>query len=320
VLFQTRARSLAGTAGVLLTFVGLAFWVPKLRAQADFQVNANLVVLRVTVADPQGKAVPDLPRSAFHIVEDDVPQTVTLFQHEDSPVAVGLVVDNSGSMLLKLPHVVAAATAFARSSNPGDQMFVVNFNESVSLGLPPGQAFVSNPGQLKTAMLQIRARGQTALYDAVATALEHIRESPLQEKVLIVLSDGGDNASSIRFAEVLDQEQRSDTIVYCVGLFDAHDKDRNPSVLGQLAQASGGTAYFPKEIPEVKGILAAVSRDIRDQYTIGYIPVNGKRDGTFRRIRVTLTGPNSDRWSVRTRPGYFSPLPDAGGGEAQRAK
>ena len=199
--------------------------------------------------------VRDLPKSAFQVYEDGLPQSLTLFRHEDTPVAVGLVVDNSGSMRRKLPEVVAAAAAFARSSNPEDQMFVVNFNEHVSLGLPPGEAFVSDPDELKAAMLQIHAKGETALYDAVATALDHIRESPLQKKVLIVLSDGGDNASTLRFPEVLSMVQQSDVVVYTVGLFDEYDDDRNPGVLKQLAKASGGEALFPEEVPDVTKVL-----------------------------------------------------------------
>ena len=179
----------------------LAWCAPRLQAQADFQVDANLVVLHATVTNHQGRVVRDLPKDDFHVYEDGVPQTVTLFRHEDTPVAVGLVVDNSGSMRRKLPEVVAAASAFARSSNAEDQMFVVNFNERVSLGLPPDEAFVSDPDKLHAVMLQIYARGETALYDAVAAALVHIRESRLQKKVLIVLSDGGDNASVQKFPE-----------------------------------------------------------------------------------------------------------------------
>ncbi len=299
----------------------LAVCAPELRAQpADFQVSANLVVLHVTVADRQGRVARDLPKDAFQVFEDGVPQNVALFRHEDTPVAVGLVVDNSGSMRRKLPEVVAAAAAFARSSNAGDQMFVVNFNERVSLGLPPGEAFVSDPEELHAAMLRIYARGQTALYDAVAAALVHIRESPLRKKVLIVLSDGGDNASTRKFPEVLSMIQRSDVVTYTVGLFDEYDRDRNPGVLKQLAKASGGEAFFPKRVRDVTNVLQAVSRDIRNQYSIGYVPMNGKQDGTYRKVTVKLTGPHADRWIVRTRMGYFAGSPDSTAGEPQKTK
>src|SRR5665213_2381857 len=253
---------------------GLAFCAPIVYAQADFQVESDLVVLHVTVADHQGRVVRDLPMSAFHIYEDEAPQSTVLFRYEDTPVAVGLVVDNSGSMRRKLPEVVAAAAAFARSSNPGDRMFVVDFNEHVIEGLPPGDDFVSDPAELEAAMRRIHAKGETALYDAIAEGLLHIRESPLQKKVLIVLSDGGDNASSRLFPEILSQVRQSGIIIYTVGLFDEYDTDRNPGVLKELAKASGGEAFFPQQIPDATGVLQAISRDIRHQYTLGYVPLN----------------------------------------------
>ena len=304
----------------LATGFGLAFCTPNLCAQADFQAESDLAVLHVTVTDHQGRVVRDLPMSDFHIYEDGAPQGMMLFRYEDTPVAVGLVVDNSGSMLRKLPEVVAATAAFARSSNPEDQMFVVNFNERVWLGLPPGEAFVSDPDELNAAMLQIRANGQTALYDAVASALGHIRESPLPRRVLIVLSDGGDNASTRRFPEILSLVQKSNVVVYTVGLFDEYDKDRNPGVLRQLAKVSGGEAFFPKEVPDVTNVLQAASRDIRNQYTVGYVPTNGKRDGTYRNVRVKLTGTHADLWTVHTRTGYFAAPPDSAPTESQKAK
>jgi len=299
---------------------GLAFCAPIVYAQADFQVESDLVVLHVTVADHQGRVVRDLPMSAFHIYEDEAPQSTVLFRYEDTPVAVGLVVDNSGSMRRKLPEAVAATAAFARSSNREDQMFVVNFNEHVWLGLPSGEAFVSDPDELNAAMLQVRATGQTALYDAVASALGHVRESPLPRKVLIVLSDGGDNASTRRFPEILSLVQQSNVVVYTVGLFDEYDKDRNPGVLRQLAKVSGGEAFFPKEVPDVTNVLQAASRDIRNQYTVGYVPTNGKRDGTYRNVRVKLTGTHADLWTVRTRTGYFAAPPDSALTKSQKAK
>lgn len=295
---------------VLAAAIGLPLGSLELCAQADFEVDANLVVLHVTVANRRGRPVPDLPKTAFQVYEDGVPQTLTLFRREDAPVAVGLVVDNSGSMRRKLPEVVAAAGAFARSSNQQDRMFVVHFNEHVSLGLPPDEPFVSSPEELGAAMLRIHAKGETALYDAVLVALDHIGQSALQKKVLIVVSDGGDNASAHGFQQLLAAVQRSDVIIYTVGLFDEYDKDRNPDVLRRLAKESGGQAFFPKEIPEVTDVLQAVSRDIRNQYTIGYVPSNGKRDGTYRTLNVKLMGPHAGHWTARTRAGYVALPPE----------
>jgi VWFA-related protein len=223
-------------------------------------------------------------------------------------------------MRRKLPDVVAAADAFARSSNPQDQMFVVNFNEHVSLGLPSGEAFVSDPNKLKAAMLQIHPDGETALYDAIATASEHLRQSALQKKVLVVLSDGGDNASTRKLPELLTMLQESDAIVYTVGLFDEDDKDSNPGVLKRLAKVSGGEAFFPKEIPAATSVLEAISRDIRNQYTIGYVPLNGARDGKYRAVRVQVIGPHGDQRTARTRAGYVAVPPDSVPSESQKEK
>jgi Ca-activated chloride channel homolog len=294
----TRTRILGATCALL--------WCLSAKAQVDLKVDVNLVVLHVTVEDHRGKIVGSLGEEAFHIYENGVLQDISLFRREDSPVAVGLVVDNSGSMRRKLPDVVAAALAFANSSNPEDQMFIVNFNEHVSFGLPAGSPFTSDPSELHSAMLRIRAQGQTALHDAIYDALGHLRDSSLPKKVLIVVSDGGDNASKHKLPDVLEAIKRSDVIVYTVGLFDEYDKDRNPGVLSQLAKASGGVAYFPKEVREAATVLQAVSRDIRNQYTIGYSPKDERHDGTYRSIRVEVAAPHSARLIARTRPGYFA--------------
>lgn len=299
-------RSLA----LLLT--GTLWLAPlQLAAQADFKLNVNLVVLHVSVADSKGKPIPDLPQNAFQVYENGVEQNLSLFQREDAPVAVGLVVDNSGSMRRKLAEVVAAAGAFARSSNPDDHMFVVHFNEHVAMGLAPNEPFTSNPVDLRSAMLRIHARGETALYDAIAAALTHVRQSPLQKKVLIVVSDGGDNSSTLRFKDILKMIQESNVLVYTVGLADQYDDDRNPGVLKKLAKASGGEAFFPNKVSEASSVLEAVSRDIRNQYTVGYAPKDERKDGTYRAIRVKVTAPHSNHWTVRTRPGYFAVPPNS---------
>jgi Ca-activated chloride channel family protein len=294
------------STGFLAAAVSALAFAQEPAPRADFNVDVNLVVLNVTVAERGGRFVNDLPQTAFQIFEDGVEQPIRVFRREDAPVAVGLVVDNSGSMLRKLPDVVAAAGEFARSSNPQDQMFVIHFNEHVSPSLPTGQAFVSDPNLLQTAMASIHARGQTALYDAIDAALAHVRQSPLQKKVLIVLSDGGDNASRHRLEDAIATLQQSDVIVYTVGLFDEYDHDRNPGVLRRLAKVSGGVAFFPKEVSDATAVLQAVSRDIRNQYTIGYAPTNDKHDGTYRQVRVKLAGRHSDRWTARTRTGYVA--------------
>jgi Ca-activated chloride channel homolog len=278
-------------------------------------VNVDLVVLHATVRDKKGGFVSGLKETDFHVFEDRVPQTIRLFQHEDVPVAVGLIVDNSGSMRRKKKDVTAAALTFARSSNPKDEMFVVNFNERVSFGLPNTELFSANNSELEHALNGIPANGKTALYDAIEAGLAHLKEATLDKKVLVVISDGGDNASHHTLRQVLASVARSDTIIYTVGLFDESDEDRNPGVLKKIARATGGEAFLPNEISQVVQICGRIAEDIRNQYTIGYLPSNQAFDGSYRAIHVTATGPHGAELLVRTREGYVA-LPKGKDGAA----
>jgi len=273
-------------------------------------VDVALVVLHATVTDRQGGLVHSLGEQNFEVYEDGVRQRITLFKNEDIPVTVGLVVDHSSTMRRKLVEVSAAARTFVRSSNPEDEMFVVNFNERVSLGLPASMRFTNSPAELERAITSAPAGGETALYDAIARGLEELRVGNRDRKVLIVASDGGDNASARSLTQVMKLAGQSSAAIYTVGIFDEEDPDRNPGVLKRLAATTGGEAYLPKELREVTAICERIARDIRHQYTIGYVPSNPARDGTYRAIRVLARGKEHDRLSVRTRTGYFT-----GGGE-----
>jgi Ca-activated chloride channel family protein len=223
------------------------------------------------------------------------------------PVAVGLVVDNSGSMQRKKSDVASAALAFVGSSNPGDELFVVNFNENVTFGLPNTELFsAAKPSELDGALMGVPARGKTALYDAIETALSHLQKASRDKKVLIVVSDGGDNASTHTLNQVLQDARRSDAIIYTIGLFDENDTDRNPRVLKQIARATGGEAFFPEQTGAVIKICEGIAEDIRNQYTIGYAPANEKLDGSYRTIKVTVAGPHGANLLVRTRAGYIA--------------
>ncbi|MGB9123239.1 MAG: VWA domain-containing protein, partial [Candidatus Angelobacter sp.] len=162
--------------------------------EPTIRIESDLVVLHATVHNQKGVLVSGLGKNDFQVYEDGVLQQIKSFSHDDIPVSVGLVIDNSGSMVPKRSHVIAAALAFARSSNPQDQMFVVNFNERVSFGLPDGAPFTDQVPQLELALARVAANGETALYDAVAVALDHLNLGNRDKKVLIVISDGGDNA------------------------------------------------------------------------------------------------------------------------------
>jgi VWFA-related protein len=269
-------------------------------------VDVRLVVLHATVTDRQGSGVSDLGEHDFAVYEDGVPQAIRLFKTEDIPVTVGLVVDHSTSMQLKLSEVTLAAMTFVRRSNRQDEMFVVNFNERVSLGLPGTMRFTDSATELEHAIVRVQTGGQTALYDAIAKALAELQAGTREKKVLIVVSDGGDNASKQRLGEVMKLAEQSNAVIYTVGLFDATDPDRNPGVLRRLARETGGEAYVPGELSEVVGICEGIARDIRHQYTIGYVPSHAARDGAYHTIRVVAGTSNHDKLSVRTRTGYIA--------------
>jgi VWFA-related protein len=267
-------------------------------------VDVDLVVLQATVRDRGGHAVPELRRQDFEVFEDGRPQRIRLFRHEDTPVTVGLVIDHSGSMREKLADVTAAAQAFVHSSNRDDQMFVVNFNETVSLGLPLGMRFSDSVEQLGGAIGEAPADGMTALYDAIIEALERLQKGTSDKKVLIVISDGGDNASKARLDRVLKLAEQSSAMIYTIGIFDLGDPDGNPKVLHRLAQETGGEAFFPTRLSETVEICERIARDIRDQYTIAYSSTNEKRNGAYHKFRLTAPAKGNGKLSVRTRAGY----------------
>jgi Ca-activated chloride channel homolog len=288
--------------------------VPQARPYLDRQalepyrvsVNVDLVELHATVRDRQGRLVSGLPQEQFGIYEDGVRQTIRLFRHEDIPVTVGLVVDHSGSMRHKLADVVAAARTFVQSSRGDDEMFVVNFNEHVTLGLPLGIQFTNSSEELARAISGAPAAGQTALYDALVRANEGLQAGSRDKKALIVISDGGDNASRHTLADVLKITEKSSALIYTIGIFDDEDPERNPGVLKHLAQATGGEAIFPEQRSSVVEACERIARDIRHQYTIGYFSSNAVRPGAFHSIRVAVRAPGKRRLVVRTRSGYIA--------------
>lgn len=267
-------------------------------------VNVALVVLEATVRDHEGHAVPKLSQEDFEVFEDGRPQPIHLFRHEDTPVTVGLVIDHSRSMREKIAAVTAGARAFVHSSNPKDQMFVVNFNETVAQGLPQQMRFSDKVEDLAPAVWGAPADGMTALYDAIVEGLNRVQEGARDKKVLIVISDGGDNASKARLDRVLKMAEQSNAMIYTIGVFDPEDPDGNPGVLRRLAQQTGGQAFFPAQLSETVEICERIARDIRDQYTIGYSSTNEKRDGVYHKVRLTARAKTSGKLSVRTRAGY----------------
>lgn len=289
------------------------------RTPYKISVNVSSVVLHATVLNHQGAAVSGLQKGNFEVFEDGVPQQIQYYSHEDNPVTVGLVLDNSGSMGPKRTEVIAAALVFAHSSNPQDQMFVVNFNEHVRFGLPADVPFTDQTSELQVALSTFKTDGETALYDALAAAIGHLKKGNRDKKVLIVVSDGGDNASQYTLRQVLAMAVQSNAIIYTIGIYTEEDPDQKPDALRQLSRATGGEAFFPRSIPDVVPVCEQIARDIREQYTLAYAPANRTQDGAYRVIQVKVTAPGYGRLSVRTRAGYYSPSkpgliePPAGG-------
>jgi Ca-activated chloride channel family protein len=284
---------------------------PSVPSDSPYTINVSVdeVVLHVTVRNRKGTPVAGLAKENFQVFEDHVLQPIKHFSHEDIPVTAGLVIDNSGSMRPKLAEVITAALAFAASSNPQDQMFLVNFNEHVRFGLPESIPFTDRPEQLKAMMSTVKADGKTALFDAVIAALEHLKEGNRDKKVLIVVSDGADNASSHTKAQMLATAAKSNAIIYALGIYEPDDPDRSPHVLSELAKASGGEAYFPETLRDVQPVCERIAHEIRNQYTLSYVPTNQAQDGTYRGIQVRAATPEGRGLYVTTRPGYIAPLP-----------
>lgn len=275
-----------------------------------FKSRSDLVVLHVNVFDGRSDTVPALTKDNFLVFEDDRVQDITFFQNEDLPVAVGLVVDNSSSMITRRDLAVAGGMAFAESSHPEDEMFTVNFNENVSLGLPSQFRFTSSRSLLRAALAGVQASGKTALHDAVIAALDHVETSNLQKHVVIVLSDGDDNASRHTAEEMYDRVLASDAIVYAVATGNPMTGEGGkPGVLRKLARTGGGTAYFPRRHQEVVKYFAEIAENIRLGYTIGYTPANTARDGGFRRVKVMVRADGRGKLSVQCRDGYRAPGP-----------
>ena len=286
--------------------VCLAINTPAQQQPYTLSVDIDLVLLNVRVQDKDGRVVSGLTQNSFRIYEDGKPQDIKFFMAEDAPATVGLVIDNSGSMLNKRQDVVEAATAFVEQSNRQDEMFIVNFSDDVRLGLPPTIPFTNNFETMKRALLAIRADGRTALYDGVAVGLRHLEKGSYQKKALIVLSDGGDNASQSRLGDVLKLAQQSSATLYTIGVYDPYDHQTNPKVIRDLAKLSGGESFVPHSVKQLGKIWERIAGGIRSQYTLGYVSTNSLRDGRFRQVTVSALNAAGKPLQVRTRTGYVA--------------
>lgn len=275
---------------------------------ASFKVDVNLVVVHATVEDSKGRIVKGLGKEDFRILEDGTEREIRLFSSDDAPVTVGLVVDSSGSMKNKKSQVLAGALAFASASHSQDEIFIVQFSDNVRFGLPAGQLFTSKVEDLKEALGHSVPRGKTALYDALVAASERLEHGKRGKKVLLVISDGGDNASEADLKQVLELADRSGAIAYAIGIFDELSDETNPGALKRLAKMTGGRSFFPKNIAAVGAICVEIAQDIRSQYMLAYAPERSL-EAKYHKIQILASSPDHRKLRVRARQGYYTDAP-----------
>lgn len=282
--------------------------VALLLLQAVLTVRTELVVVPVTVTDALGRHVSGLGQENFRVSEDGRPQPISVFSRGDAPLTLGLVVDRSQSMRAKTPALLSAVAALAASSRPVDEMFAVTFNDRVSLALPGGQPFTNDAKELEAALAAVRPEGETALYDGVAEALRHLRLGHPGKHALVIVSDGGDNASRETYAQILALARQSDAVIYALGLLSTSvaEEDEDAGLLKRLCDDTGGVAYFPRTPDEIATTSTEVARDLREQYTLGFTPGERTDGRAFRKIRVTVTAAGQGQIHVRTRSGYLA--------------
>lgn len=293
-----------------LTVAAVLFAVASVRSQTVappvFSARSELVVLHVSVEDSKRRYVPGLGKDAFTVFENGEAQQVEMFSGEDVPATIGVLIDNSASMGPSRERVVAAALALTETSHPEDEIFVLTFNEHVRHAWGPLVVSQTSPSIFRAAVGRaITAVGMTAVYDAIDEGLRRVRRGIHTRQVLIVISDGSDNASTAKAADVIKQVHDSDATVYAVGLIDPVTRGGDPGLLRRLTKATGGSLFQPKRADEIPGVLERIARDIRSAYTLAYAPSRATPDGVRRMIRVQARSPRGRPLSVRSRDGYF---------------
>jgi VWFA-related protein len=272
--------------------------------EATFRTDTRLVVLNVSVFDKDGKIVRDLGKSAFTIYENDEKQTLSTFRQEDVPISLGLIIDTSASMTDKRDRVASAALSMVKASNPEDEVFIINFNESAVLA----REFTNNTKDLESALRNLDPKGETAMRDALLLGIEHLRHRAHRDKkVLLVVTDGEDNSSIETHAHLVEVAQQNDVIIYAIGLLGAEEPAsaaRAKKQLSELTVQTGGQSWFPTDVAEIATITPQIAHEIRNQYILAYTPTNLAADGSFRKIRVEVDVPEA---VVRTRAGYYAP-------------
>lgn len=277
------------------------------------RIDTNLVVLRVTVSDQQGRAATSLKQEVFKIYEDGIEQQIGFFSAEESPVSWGLVLDRSGSMMDMMSDVYDAALHVIEDGTSRDETFIVTFNQKPELVID----FTSDQHRLENSVIGLKADGQTALYDAVDFALDHLKHSKNRKKVLVVVTDGEDNASRLKLRDLIERAEEEEAVIYTVGMFGSMgsssgllarlmgERDTRGE-LKKLAEVTGGSSHFPQNVDQCEVVMKEVAREVSQQYSLGYYPLNKTRDGKWRKIQVKVSDGRSVNYVARTRSGYYA--------------
>lgn len=285
-------------------------------------VNVDLVLMYTSVFDKNGRFVGDLKKENFRLYEDGIEQKVTSFSQEDVPISMGILLDLSGSMRGKIEQVNKAALAFIGASNPQDQVFLIGFNDEVELL----QEFTSDIDEITDALENTIVTGGTALYDAIYLGVQKAHNGVKAKKALVVITDGEDRDSYYKLDELVAKVQESDVQVFCVGflntipdkgLFGRWSKslpEKARDGLQRIAEETGGKPFFPDKITDIHNIVSEIASELRNQYSIGYFSSNSVRDGTFRRVKIELSGIDASNRRVRYRRGYYAPKPERASG------
>jgi Ca-activated chloride channel family protein len=303
---RDRMKLLVSKLCLVLAICRLPAMAQAAKADEDviFSAETRLVPLSVTVQDHNGHLVTNLPQSAFQVYENGVLQPLKLFKREDVEISLGLIIDNSGSMRDKRKQVAVAALDLVKDSNPHDEVFIVNFNDEAFLDAD----FTSDTSKMEQALTKIDSRGGTAMRDAIRMSIDHLKAGAKRDKkVLLVVTDGNDNASLINLENLVKEAQNSGVLIYAIGLLTEEERSEAKKAkrsLDALTEATGGEAFYPKDLDEVDRIAHQVAKDLRNQYSVAYSPTNQKLDGSYRQIKVTVNAPGHP--VARTRSGYYA--------------
>jgi Ca-activated chloride channel family protein len=277
---------------------------PSSGDDVTFRADTRLVVLPISVADKNGKLVTDLKQSSFKVFENGIEQPIKIFKREDVPISLGIIIDNSGSMKEKRQKVEIASLDMVKASNPQDEVFIVNFNDEPWLDVP----MTSDIKIMQEGIARIDSRGGTAMRDAISGGIDYLKkQGKRQKKVLLVITDGNDNASTINLERLVSRSQQEEILIFSIGLLneeERHEAKIAKRALDTLARETGGLAFYPKGVADVDQIALQVAHEIRNQYTLAYSPTSPQMDGSFRQIKVTVNGPGHPL--VRTRTGYYA--------------